>query len=161
MESDRWMGLMAMVLIHLRGLPEPEIQQMLSVQKAKFKGYKVLRIPSLPLYCFDMHTRVGKMALSVWSKNYADAYNFPKSEVSGLVFHYLSAITGSNVTCEICDFDVLFPSWDQQLWYHISKKEFARLCGRSSPRDGEALWEFGIKAKILELIKWALSKQEE
>jgi hypothetical protein len=163
MESDRWMGLMAMAVISRRGLPENEIQAMLEEQKENFKGTSVRTLPELPYYCYDMHTRPGKMALRVWKKHYASEYNLPEDAVSALVFHYMSALVGEKVGLPIlpADTHILTPTWAQQLWFMKSKSDCAKWCGFSTPASLEAFYRKNIDAKVTELIQWAVKKSME
>jgi hypothetical protein len=168
LESDRWMGLMAMALIVGRGLPEEEILEMLSQQKTRFSGVKVKTVAELPYYCFDMHTRPGKLALRVLKKSYVYGHwppTRPKEALEPLVFHYMSAVVGESVwSPELLPIDYgqdVRVEWEEQAWFSLSKWSLAKWCDSPSPQELRKWFFQEVEPKLRELIQWAVKKSLE
>jgi hypothetical protein len=161
LESDRWMGLMALVLITLRGLPEIGIKEMLDAQRERFCGEKVSTLADLPYYCFDMHTRPGKMAIRAWKKNYGKKFNLPDGGMEALTFHCMSALVLPRVWMPICYFSEERFEWCGQAWLAPSKEDCARWLGFPDWKRASEFWAAEVEDDLIKLIRWAVSKVAE
>jgi len=159
LESDPYMCLTAIGLIHARRLPEAGVAAMLDEQKAVYKQVCLVEAPKFPEWCWDMHTRAGKMAMSAFMKQVRHPVIGTRDRLIEVWFHLESAAIGMNVVAERLDpADAARPRFDQEIWYGPGKTNMARICG--APLDEiTALWEKEWRPRLFELVRWAMKKE--
>jgi hypothetical protein len=155
MVGDQWNAIAAQVLIYLRGLPETEILGMLDRQKTEFAKTSLKRLESLPWYCFDMHTRPGKMANRVFKKNYATRLLCDEDHIDTAWFQFTSAVLGYKV---LPDFSkpVDNPTWKTPIWLSPKEDSIASWYGVPLAELKEHWAQHEQKMK--DLVEWAISK---
>ncbi len=158
LSGDPWGCLFAGMLIILRGLNEQAVLNMLQEQQEKVKGTTVGYLNELPWYCFDMHTRPGKMAINVWNKNYNKGRFSDRKTVEKMFFWFESTRVGGHVQSERVKVDVQNPTMKQEMWRDVIRTHRIESMSGMPVNEAEALWENEIKAQMKNLVDWAVTK---
>jgi len=157
MKSDQWNAISAQLLIHMRGLPESEVLDMLENQKQLFRDEKISTLQEIPWFCFDMHTRPGQMAMRVWLKNYKTKLFSDEDRLVTAWFQLESAMVGAKV---LSDFSSIVenPTWKLTQWHQAKLQSLADWYGVTVAEMREHWKE--VMPKVKDLVQWAIKKSE-
>jgi len=158
MVSDQWNALSAQVLIHLRGLQENAVLDMVERQKHFFGSEKIATLQEIPWFCFDMHTRPGQMAMRVWLKNYKTALFSDEEKLGTAWFQLESAMLGAKVLPETCNLSNAI-TWRDSQWLAAKLKSLADWYG-VSVEELHMHWK-RVMPKVKDLVLWAIKKSGE
>lgn len=155
MTCDKIQCVIAMTMIAMRGMKENEIHSNLRVdiEAAKSKnGSNILSVVDLPWYCYDMHTRPGKMAMGIFTKKYGAKYGLQENTFDEVWFFMESGWSPRSV--------VLFPKdrdkpklWESRWWDIIAQRRGS--FGGKGFKETRELWVKEIRKEIKGLVEWA------
>jgi len=159
MLGDRQACVACMVMITHRGLNQAEIgthmQDVVSsyVAKAKRKPKDI----TIPWYCFDFHTAIGKQALGIFMKRKAASYGLNEAQVRDIWFMLESGYVPNNQIRYRAPFDK--PTMLDTIWWPVWMKHCLTVNGKL-PKYWKELWETELQKEIHGIINWVISKRE-
>lgn len=158
MYDDRVACIAAMVLIGTRRMRKPKVEKVIDEttrQRLKIFNRKP-RTVELGWYCFDMHTVVGKMALSISIKKNKN-YGLAKNDLSNVWF----CLESAKVTKNLLQVARLTekPSFLDNMWWPLYVKNTLSIGGQGAKATKE-LWDSKIRGEVEELVNWCLEKRE-
>jgi hypothetical protein len=161
---DRKACLSCMILVVSRGLNEKIIKASVELglkSWVKKNGKRKPRLVNLDWYVFDMHTVVGKMAMSIFMKNKASKFKgLTKEKLDDIWFYLESAIIP----------DALFrpKKYHQEaklnafesMWWPMLL-DFDLAFGDNSSAAVRRIWEDTMKQEMHNLVDWCLNKRAQ
>jgi hypothetical protein len=158
MLGDRQLSLPAMILVVLRKLDPEAVREGVKKGAADWAQQSGRRNPvtvPLPWYSFDMHTQVGKIALSSYSRR----SKIDRDQLFNLWFLAESAF----IPRWHCQFSriVDHPTVFDSMWWPVAFKErLGPSLNGSTAKQNLQWWREELREDVKGLIEWLLTKRE-
>jgi len=154
MLGDRIMSLGGIVLLTNRPIDEARIDDLIDSGLKKWKKEKGRkpRIVNMPWYAFDMHTQVGKIAMSIWTKRKSHKYDI--KDFDSTWFYLESGYVPETMRVE----NRKAPDAFEEKWWPILTQHFFMDEG-SSIEKRTSLWNEKIRSEVEGIVAWLLEKR--
>lgn len=159
--GDRQLCLTNMVLISFRGLDKEEVRGVIddSVnQYAELHG-KPKPLDELPWFIFDMHTAIGKIALSILCKRKIKKWKITEEDLRNLWFLLESGVVRKDQMkySKMTDNPTPFES----IWLMPSIRNKLNGIRGMTVEEIANFWKEKIKPEVESVVKWLLDKRSE
>lgn len=161
MMGDRQACLACMILVVSRRLNEKEIKKQIGwgVKRwNRLSKHKKPRTINLPWYVFDMHTAIGKFALSVFMKK-SKYPGLDRGKFDDIWFDLESAWIPEDLYRE-AKYTTGKVSATESMWWPILMDIELRF-GGYKPEGVRHLWKSEMKKKIKNIVLWCAQKRSE
>jgi hypothetical protein len=158
MLGDRILCCTSMMLIALRRLPETVVEMCEEQVQAYLETADKPKTIPVPWYCYDMHTRAGKIALSAFMKNKSGAYPGLTQEKFASIWFMMES---GYVPTELYPVPKKGESpkiWENFWW----TKCLSRLgWGNMIATKVMDLWKTSMRDEIKKSVEWALTLENK
>lgn len=158
MAGDKTACFATMLLIAMRGLKQDDVEDYISDSLKKKKIARQPRTVELPWYVFDMHTTIGKMAMSIFMKHHAEKFDIDKDGLDGLWFCLESAKIPPEDLPLVKYSDDAKPTAFESMWWPLAVRDEIQFADNSA-KQAKALWDSKIGTEIQSIVNWCIEKR--
>jgi len=164
MMGDRWACLGGMVMVKMRGLKKTAVQDAMEEGMRRHfeqNGRRKPRIINLPWYVMDMHTAVGKFAMSVHLKRFAEKYPGLDRDKLDAVWFLMESVYSppDQMTYQKYDRRKKLTPVDN-MWF-VKNMQLELPFGDYSAKEVSELWKSKMRKQLSSLVEWCAQKRAE
>lgn len=160
--GDRQLCMSNMAYLFKRGLEEDEVRSFIDKAVGKYleESGKPRILKELPWYVFDMHTVIGKIALSILERRKISKWKISRDQLFGVWFLFESG----RIPTDKMDYVGLKddPTPFEAMWQIPSIKMRLKEMGFVRPaKELLAFWKEKILPEVKSTVEWVIKKREE